>query len=145
MSTAEHRVSIRPSGGGATGALAELWEDRELLYFLTKKELQVRYKQSFFGSGWAVLQPIGLTAIFSLIFGRLVSGASEGVPYPLYVLTGMTVWIFVATGTANAAPALVAESELLTKVYFPLLVLPLAKMMSWLVDLLISLVLLIVV
>jgi lipopolysaccharide transport system permease protein len=138
-------VSIRPSGRGATGALAELWEFHELLYFLTKKELQVRYKQSFFGSGWAVLQPIGLTAIFSLIFGRLVSVPSEGVPYPLYVLTGMTVWIFVATGSANAAASLVAESELVTKVYFPRLVIPLAKIGSWLVDLLISLCVLIVV
>src|SRR3954453_2023085 len=145
MATADHRVSIRPSGGGATGALAELWEFRELLYFLTKKELQVRYKQSFFGSGWAVLQPIGLTAIFSLIFGRLVSVASEGVPYPLYVLTGMTVWIFVATGTAQAAASLVGESELVTKVYFPRLVIPLAKILSWLVDLVIALVVLIVV
>ena len=125
--------------------MAELWEFRELLYFLTKKELQVRYKQSIFGAGWAVLQPIGLTAIFSLIFGQLVNVPSEGVPYPLYVLTGMTVWIFVATGTAQAAASLVGESELVTKVYFPRLVIPLAKIMSWLVDLLIALVVLIVV
>jgi lipopolysaccharide transport system permease protein len=145
MSTAEHHVSIRPSGGGTGNALTEIWEFRELLYFLTKKELQVRYKQSFFGAGWAVLQPIGLTAIFSLIFGRLVSVPSEGVPYPLYVLTGMTVWIFVATGTAQAAASLVGESELVTKVYFPRLVIPLAKILSWLVDLLIALVVLVIV
>jgi lipopolysaccharide transport system permease protein len=145
MSTAEHHVSIRPSGGGAGNALGELWEFRELLYFLTKKELQVRYKQSFFGAGWAVLQPIGLTAIFSLIFGRLVSVPSEGVPYPLYVLTGMTVWIFVATGTAQAAASLVGESELVTKVYFPRLVIPLAKILSWLVDLVIATVVLVIV
>jgi lipopolysaccharide transport system permease protein len=145
MSTAEHHVSIRPSGGSAGSVLGEIWDFRELLYFLTKKELQVRYKQSFFGAGWAVLQPIGLTAIFSLIFGRLVSVPSEGVPYPLYVLTGMTVWIFVATGTAQAAGSLVGESELVTKVYFPRLVIPLARIMSWLVDLLIALVVLIIV
>src|SRR3954468_8728139 len=145
MSTAEHHVSIRPSGSGAGSALGELWEFRELLYFLTKKELQVRYKQSIFGAGWAILQPVGLTAIFSLIFGQLVNVPSEGVPYPLYVLTGMTVWIFVATGTAQAAASLVGESELFTKVYFPRLVIPLAKILSWLVDLLIALVVLIVV
>lgn len=145
MSAAEHRVSIRPSGTGGASVFGEVWEFRELLYFLTKKELQVRYKQSFFGAGWAVLQPIGLTAIFSLIFGQLVSVPSEGVPYPLYVLTGMTVWIFVATGTAQAAASLVAESELVTKVYFPRLVIPLAKIASWLVDLLIALVVLILV
>jgi lipopolysaccharide transport system permease protein len=145
MATAEHHVSIRPSGAAGGNALSEIWEFRELLYFLTKKELQVRYKQSFFGAGWAVLQPIGLTAIFSLIFGRLVSVPSEGVPYPLYVLTGMTVWIFVATGTAQAAASLVGESELVTKVYFPRLVIPLAKILSWLVDLLIALAVLIVV
>jgi lipopolysaccharide transport system permease protein len=145
VSAAEHRVSIRPSGTGGASVFGEVWEFRELLYFLTKKELQVRYKQSFFGAGWAVLQPIGLTAIFSLIFGQLVSVPSEGVPYPLYVLTGMTVWIFVATGTAQAAASLVAESELVTKVYFPRLVIPLAKIASWLVDLLIALVVLILV
>src|SRR3954447_22683360 len=144
MSTAEHHVSIRPAGG-ASGVLAELWEFRELLYFLTKKELQVRYKQSIFGAGWAVLQPVGLTAIFSLIFGRLVSVPSEGVPYPLYVLTGMTVWIFVATGTAQAAASLVGEADLVTKVYFPRLVIPLSKILSWLVDLIIALAVLIVV
>jgi lipopolysaccharide transport system permease protein len=145
MSTAEHHVSIRPTGGGADNVVSELWEFRELLYFLTKKELQVRYKQSLFGAGWAVLQPIGLTAIFSLIFGKLVSVPSEGVPYPLYVLTGMTVWIFVATGTAQSAASLVGESELVTKVYFPRLVIPLAKILSWLVDLLIALAVLFVV
>src|SRR3954451_10307651 len=145
MSTAEHHVRIRPSGGGGASMLAELWEFRELLYFLTKKELQVRYKQSFFGAGWAIMQPVGLTAIFSLIFGRLVSVPSEGVPYPLYVLTGMTVWILVSTGTAQAASSLVGEAELVTKVYFPRLVIPLAKVMSWLVDLLIALILLVVV
>lgn len=145
MSTAEHHVSIRPSGGGSGNVLTEIWEFRELLYFLTKKELQVRYKQSLFGAGWAVLQPIGLTAIFSLIFGKLVSVPSEGVPYPLYVLTGMTVWIFVATGTAQSAASLVGESDLVTKVYFPRLVIPLAKILSWLVDLLIALAVLFVV
>jgi lipopolysaccharide transport system permease protein len=145
MSTAEHHVRIRPSGGTAASALGEIWEFRELLYFLTKKELQVRYKQSFFGAGWAVLQPIGLTAIFSLIFGRLVSVPSEGVPYPLYVLTGMTVWIFVATGTAQAAAGLVGESELVTKVYFARLVIPLSKVLSWVVDLVIALMVLVIV
>src|SRR3954454_17300015 len=145
MSTAEHHVSIRPSGGTAGTILGELWEFRELLYFLTKKELQVRYKQSFFGAGWAIMQPVGLTAIFSLIFGRLVSVPSEGVPYPLYVLTGMTVWIFVSTGTSQAAGSLVGESELVTKVYFPRLVIPLSKVASWLVDLVIALILLVIV
>src|SRR3954466_12446724 len=138
MSTAEHHASILPSGGTAGTALGEIWAHRELLYFLTKKELQVRYKQSFFGAGWAILQPVGLTAIFSVIFGQLVSVPSEGVPYPLYVLTGMTVWIFVATGTAQSAASLVGESELVTKVYFPRLVIPLAKILSWLPDLLIA-------
>jgi lipopolysaccharide transport system permease protein len=145
MSTAEHNVSIRPSGRGAGTVLGDLWEFRELLYFLTKKELQVRYKQSFFGAGWAILQPVGLTAIFSLIFGRLVSVPSEGVPYPLYVLTGMTVWIFVATGTGQAAASLVGESDLITKVYFPRMVIPLAKVFSWLIDLAIALAVLVVV
>jgi lipopolysaccharide transport system permease protein len=145
MSTADHHVSIRPSGGTAGTVLGEIWEYRELLYFLTKKELQVRYKQSFFGAGWAVLQPVGLTAIFALIFGRLVSVPSEGVPYPLYVLTGMTVWIFVATGTSQAAGSMVGEAELVTKVYFPRLVIPLSKVASWLVDLVIALVLLVIV
>ncbi len=145
MSHAEHHVSIRPESGGGARALRELWEFRELLYFLTKKELQVRYKQSLFGAGWAVLQPIGLTAIFSLILGNLVNVPSEGVPYPLYVLTGMVVWIFVGTGSAQAAASMVAEAELVTKVYFPRLVIPLAKVLSWLVDLAIAVAVLILV
>src|SRR5439155_19146676 len=145
MSHAEHHISIRPERGGGARALRELWEFRELLYFLTKKELQVRYKQSLFGAGWAVLQPIGLTAIFSLILGNLVNVPSEGVPYPLYVLTGMVVWIFVGTGSAQAAASMVAEAELVTKVYFPRLVIPLAKVLSWLVDLAIAVAVLVIV
>jgi lipopolysaccharide transport system permease protein len=145
LSTAEHHVRIRPPGRRVSLSLADLWEYRELLYFLTKKELQVRYKQSFFGAGWAILQPVGLTAIFSIIFGRLVSVPSEGVPYPLYVLTGMTLWIFVATATGQAAASLVGDADLITKVYFPRMAIPLAKVMSWTIDLLIALVTLVVV
>ncbi len=141
----EHHVRIRPPsrwGGAGLGALVEY---RELLYFLAKRELQVRYKQSIFGIGWAILQPLALTAIFSLIFGRLVEVPSDGVPYPLFALAGFTVWMFIAQAVGQGGVSLVADANLLTKVYFPRLVIPLAKALALLVDLAIAIVVLLVV
>jgi lipopolysaccharide transport system permease protein len=139
-----HAVRIRPERGTKI-ALSELWTYRELLYFLIKRDLQIRYKQSFFGAGWAILQPLVMTAVFSLVFGRLVKLPSEGIPYPLFVLSALTTWTFVATSTSQAGLSLVADANLITKVYFPRLAIPLAKILALLIDLVIALVLLIVV
>src|SRR5690242_9336955 len=138
-------VHIRPATRGTRVAFRELWDYRELIYFLTKRELQVRYKQSFFGAGWALLQPLALTLVFSLVFGQLVQLPSEGVPYPLFVLAGLTTWTFVSSSVAQAGQSLVTDANLITKVYFPRLAIPLAKISALLLDLLIALVLLIVV
>jgi lipopolysaccharide transport system permease protein len=138
-------IRIRPPTRWGISRLSDLWDYRELLYFLTKREYQVRYKQSFIGAGWAVVQPLALVAIFSLIFGRLVDVPSEGVPYPLYALAGLTTWTFVSAGIVAAGASLVADGALLSKVYFPRVIIPLAKIGALLLDLAIAQCLLLVV
>ena len=104
--------------------IADLWAYRELLYFLTKRELQIRYKQSLFGITWAVLQPLALAFIFTIFFGVLAEVPSEGLPYPLFALAGLVPWLFVSQTVSQAAASLVGDANLLSKVYFPRLVLP---------------------
>jgi lipopolysaccharide transport system permease protein len=125
-------------------SLREFWGYRELLYFLTKRELQIRYKQSIFGVSWAVLQPLALAFLFALFFGRLAKIPSEGVPYPVFALAGLAPWLFASMATTQSAASLIGDANLLTKVYFPRLVLPVAKLLSLLVDLAISLTVVIV-
>ena len=132
--TSAHHVRIRPAGRWAGLGLAELWEYRELAYFLAKRDLQVRYKQTLLGALWALAQPLALTGIFALIMGNVVDIDTGGLPYFLVALTGVTVWTFVASATTGAAGSLVADANLLTKVYFPRLLLPLAKVAALLVD-----------
>jgi lipopolysaccharide transport system permease protein len=141
----EHRVRIRPPSRWAGAGLRELWEFRELLYFLAKRDLLVRYKQSVLGISWAVVQPVALTLIFSLIFGRLVKVPSQDVPYPLFALSGFSAWIFVSTVVSQGGGSLVADANLLTKVYFPRIVIPIAKALALLVDLAVAIAVLIVV
>jgi lipopolysaccharide transport system permease protein len=117
----------------------ELLAARELLYFLTKRELQVRYKQSIFGVSWAVLQPLVYSFVFALFFGNLAKVPSDGFPYPVFALAGLVPWMFVSQAVSQGAGSLVADANLLSKVYFPRLVIPLAKTLSLLVDLLIAL------
>lgn len=130
---------IRPPSRWAGLGLRELATHRELLYFLVKRELQVRYKQSVFGVSWAVLQPLAYAFIFALFFGKLANVPSEGLPYPIFALAGLVPWIFAAQSVGQGATSLVGDANLLSKVYFPRLVLPLAKVLSFLVDLLIAL------
>jgi lipopolysaccharide transport system permease protein len=119
--------------------LRELWSYRELLYFLTKRELLIRYKQSIFGISWAVVQPLALAFLFALFFGRLAKVPSEGVPYPVFAMAGLSAWLFASMATTQSAASLIGDANLLSKVYFPRLVLPVAKLMALLVDLAISL------
>ena len=141
MSTAVdgQELVIRPPERWADIGLSELWAHRELLYFLVKRELQVRYKQSLVGVGWAVVQPVALAFIFALFFGRLAKVPSNGVPYPLFALAGLVPWMFVSQATVQAALSLVGDANLLAKVYFPRLVLPAAKILALGVDLVVSL------
>ena len=118
--------------------LRELWEYRELLYFLTKRELQIRYKQSLLGVAWAVLQPLALAFIFALFFGRLADVPSDGLPYPVFALAGLVPWMFVSQARRPGRGSLVGDANLLSKVYFPRLVIPSAKLAALLLDLLSS-------
>lgn len=141
--TVPTHVRIRPPAHWLGLDAKELWQHRELAYFLTKRDLQVRYKQTALGFLWALAQPVALTLIFALVMGRLVSVPSDGIPYYLLALSGVTVWTFVANAITTGATSLISDANLLTKVYFPRLILPLTKIAALLFDLGIAMVLLI--
>ena len=134
----QRELVIRPPGRWPGIGLRELFNYRELLYFLTKRELQVRYKQSIFGVSWAVLQPVSYAFIFALFFGHLAKIPSQGIPYPVFALAGLVPWMFASQAVGMASQSLVADANLLSKVFFPRLVLPVSKVLSYTVDLLIA-------
>ena len=135
MSTHEADLTwIRPSKGWALPDLRELWAYRELLYFLVWRDVKVRYKQTALGATWAVLQPLATMAVFSLFFGRLAGMPSDGVPYPLFAYAALVPWTFFANGLTLATGSLVGSQNLLQKVYFPRLAIPLAAVLSSTVD-----------
>jgi len=125
---------IRPAAGWAPLHLRELAESHELLYFLVLRSLKIRYKQTILGATWAILQPLLTMAIFSVVFGRLAKLDSEGVPYPIFALTGLVPWTYFANALTQASNSLVEQERMLTKVYFPRLLLPLASIVAGLVD-----------
>jgi len=125
---------IEPSHGWVSLKLAELWEYRELLYFLTWREVKVRYKQTALGAAWAIIQPLFTMLVFSLFFGRLAKVPSDGIPYPLFSLAGLIPWTFFANGLAQSSNSLVTSSNLISKVYFPRLTIPLSAVLSGSVD-----------
>ena len=131
-------VEIAPSRGWAALKLSELWEYRELLYFLAWREIKVRYKQTALGVAWAVLQPLLAMLIFSLFFGRLARIPSDGLPYPLFAFVGLVPWTFFANALTQASNSLVTSSHLISKVYFPRLALPISSVLAALLDLLIG-------
>lgn len=134
---------IRPTGRWRPGiGLRELWEQRELALMLAHRDLQVRYRQTIFGVGWAVLQPLIAMGIFSGVFGSLTNVPSNGLPYPVFVLGGLVVWFFLSNGVSAAAESLVEQPDLVSKVWFPRMLAPLAAVLATGVDLAISLVLL---
>jgi lipopolysaccharide transport system permease protein len=134
---------IEPSRGWVSLRLGELWEYRELLYFLTWREVKVRYKQTALGAAWAIIQPLFTMLVFSLFFGRLAKVPSDGIPYPLFSLAGLIPWTFFANGLAQSSNSLVDSSNLISKVYFPRLTIPLSAVLSGAVDFAISFALLI--
>jgi lipopolysaccharide transport system permease protein len=127
-------LRIEPSAGWVALKLRELWEYRELLYFLVWRDIKVRYKQTALGASWALLQPLLTMLVFSLIFGRLAKMPSDGVPYPIFSLTALIPWTFFAQGLSQAAISLVGNSQLISKVYFPRVAVPLATVLSGTVD-----------
>ena len=128
-------VVRRPSGGSRLlTSLADLTEHRDLLWTLIRHRVRVRYKQSVLGIAWAVLQPVTLMLIFTLAFGRIAKLPSEGLPYPLFVYSGLLMWSFLATGLSTTTHSVVAHAQLITKVYFPREVLPLSYVAAALFD-----------
>lgn len=135
-------VRIAPTRGLAALGLGDLWRHRELLLFLVWRDVKVRYKQTALGVAWAVLQPLATMVVFSLFFGRLARVPSDGVPYPLFALAALVPWSFFAQGVSSAAASVVGSQNLITKVWFPRLAIPLAAVLGGLVDLALSLVVL---
>jgi lipopolysaccharide transport system permease protein len=125
---------IRPSRGWASVDLGEIWEYRELLGFLVWRDVKVRYKQTLLGAAWAILQPVATMVVFSLFFGRLAGVPSDGLPYPVFSLAGLVPWTFFSQGLTQSANSLVGSQNLITKVYFPRLIIPAATVLSGVVD-----------
>jgi lipopolysaccharide transport system permease protein len=134
---------IQPSRGWVSLRLHELWEYRELLYFLTWREVKVRYKQTALGAAWAIIQPLFTMLVFSLFFGRLGKIPSDGIPYPLFSFTALVPWTFFSNALTQSSNSLVSSSNLISKVYFPRLTVPISAVLSGVVDFVISFVLLI--
>lgn len=127
-------VVIEPSRGWVSLKLGEVWHYRELLYFLVWRDVKVRYKQTVLGAAWAILQPLLTMVIFTLFFGRLAKIPSDGVPYSLFAFTALVPWTFFSTGLSQASNSLIGSSHLITKVYFPRLIVPMASVLAALVD-----------
>jgi lipopolysaccharide transport system permease protein len=127
-------VRIRPSSGWLALGLRELWEYRELLWFLVWRDVKVRYKQTLLGAGWAILQPVAGMVVFSLFFGRLAGIPSDGLPYPIFSYAALVPWTFFAQGLSQSANSVVGSQALITKVYFPRLAIPIAAVLSGVVD-----------
>jgi lipopolysaccharide transport system permease protein len=134
---------IRPSRGWAALDLADLWHYRELVYFLTWRDIQVRYKQTVLGAAWAVIQPFFTMIVFSIFFGWLAKIPSDGLPYPIFAYCALLPWQLFAHSLTQSSNSLVANQHLITKVYFPRLVIPVSTVLAGLLDFLIAFVLLI--
>jgi lipopolysaccharide transport system permease protein len=119
-------------------SLREIWDCRELLYFLTWRDIKVRYKQTAMGAAWAVIQPLFMMLVFALFFGILIGVPTENMPHLVFFYCGLLPWTFVANGVVNGSMSLVSSSNLITKVYFPRILVPVAAVAAGLVDLLIA-------
>jgi lipopolysaccharide transport system permease protein len=144
MSTPTHLVNtIRPPRGRPRVGWAELWAYRDLFYFLTWRDIKVRYKQTALGAAWAILQPLSAMIVFSIFFGVLAKIPSGGIPYPVFAYTALVPWTFFSTAVVQASNSMVEQEHILTKVYFPRLIVPTAAVLAGLVDVAIAFVVLI--
>jgi lipopolysaccharide transport system permease protein len=141
MASAHHAASIalpefriQPSTGWISLNLRELWEHRELLYFLTWRDVKVRYKQTLLGAAWAVIQPFFTMLVFSLFFGKLAKIPSDGLPYPLFCYAALVPWTLFANGLTQSSASLVSNANLVRKIYFPRLAIPISTVLSAFVD-----------
>ena len=126
--------TLRPSGGGVRLNLREVWVYRELLYFLTLRDIQVRYKQTVLGAAWAIIQPLFTMLVFWLFFGKLAGLPSDGIPYPLFAFAGLLPWTFFSNAVTSSGNSLIGSANLVTKVYFPRMIIPGAAVLAGLVD-----------
>jgi lipopolysaccharide transport system permease protein len=131
-------ILIRPASGGVALNLGDLWRYRELILFLTWRDLSVRYKQTALGVAWAILQPLLTMLVFSLFFGRLAGVDSDGLPYPLFTYCALLPWQLFAYALTESSQSLIANERLITKIYFPRLIIPLAATLAGLVDFVIA-------
>lgn len=134
METTAPLTVIRPSRGWSPLDLKELWRYRELVYFLTWRDVKVRYKQTALGASWAVIQPVFTMVVFSLFFGRLAGVPSDGLPYPIFSFAALVPWTFFSNGVTQSANSMVSNQNLVRRVYFPRLAIPLATILAGLVD-----------
>lgn len=134
----QHLTVIEPSRGWRMLDWRELWAYRELLWVLTARDVKVRYKQTVLGAGWAILRPMITMVIFSVVFGQLAKMPSDGYPYPVFVYAALLPWTFFAAAIGTSGGSLVGSSHLVSKVYFPRLIIPLSSIGAGFVDLLIS-------
>lgn len=125
---------IEPPKGWAALQLSEVWKFRELLFFLTWRDIKVRYKQTALGAAWAILQPVFTMVVFSIIFGNLAKLPSDGIPYPIFTFTALLPWQLFAFALTQSSNSLVGEQKLISKVYFPRLVVPLSSVLAGVVD-----------
>jgi lipopolysaccharide transport system permease protein len=125
---------IEPKKGWVPLDLKEIWEFRELLYFMTKRDIKVRYKQTVLGGLWAIIQPAFTMLVFTIFFGRLAKMPSEGMPYPIFVYLGLLPWTYFANTVSTSGNSLVGSANLITKIYFPRLIVPASASLAGLLD-----------
>lgn len=140
---AERHALIKSEAAGVQLNLDELWHFRELLYFLTLRDIKVRYKQTLMGVAWVIIQPLLTVLIFTLVFNRFVRLETGSLPYPLFALSGLLLWLFFANAVTNSTHSLVSNANLITKVYFPRMFIPAASVGAGLVDLTVAFLLLV--
>lgn len=134
---------IEPTKGWVSLKLTELWEYRELLYFFIWRDIKVRYKQTVLGATWAIIQPFFTMVVFSLFFGKLAKMPSDGIPYPIFSFAALVPWSFFANGLNQASNSLVGNSNLITKIYFPRMSIPIASVLGGFVDFVLAFIMLI--
>lgn len=135
-------LTLVPSRGWIALNLRELWSHRELLYFLTWRDIKIRYKQTALGAVWAIIQPLFPMLVFTLFFGRLAKLPSDGIPYSVFAYAGLLPWTFFANAVGNSSTSIVGSSNLISRVYFPRIIIPAASVLAALVDFAIAFVLL---
>ncbi|HEX3053171.1 MAG TPA: ABC transporter permease [Aggregatilineaceae bacterium] len=140
----QYHLRIEPSKGWVSLKLRELWEYRELLYFLTWRDIKVRYKQTVLGATWAIIQPLMTMVVFSLFFGNLAKIPSDGIPYPIFSYAALVPWTFFAYGLQQSSNSLVMSANLLKKIYFPRLVIPISSVLSGVVDFMLAFLILLI-